>query len=387
MSLYEGAETKVIVGSGLSEEFFVKVGVHQGSVLSPLLFAMVIDEVTENARKGWMKQILYADDLVLMGETMEELRENFDEWREAFESKGMRVNLGKAKLMVSGMEEEAFDSKIDPCGVCGTRVMSNSVLCRACGKWVHARCTEKKKVSVYVNKNFVCKKCRSVVNNFKGSADEKLCDGVETVSKFTYLGDRLNATGGCETAVTARSRIGWMKLRKCSEILKGRRFSLKMKGKIYKSCVRSAMLYGSEAWCLREKEMAILRRTERAMIRAMCGVKLLDRRNSEELMDMLGIKESLDRMAKASSIRWYGHVLRKEDENVIVKALKFEVSGSRGRGRPKQTWKKQVENEMKKNGLGKEDACDRTKWRGIVKTMTIQNPANSVDGENTGSNM
>ena len=94
------------------------------------------------------------------------------------------------------------------------------------------------------------------------------------------------------------------------------------------------MLYGSEAWCLREKEMAILR-TERAMIRAMCGLKLLDQRNSEELtMDMLGIKESLDRMAKASSLRWYGHVLRKEGEDVIVKALKFEVSGSIGRGRP-----------------------------------------------------
>ena len=118
MSLYEGAETKVGVGSGLPEEFSVKVVVHQGSVLLPLLFAMVIDEVTANARKGWMKQILYADDLVLMEETMEELRENFDEWREAFESKGMRVNLGKTKLMVSGIEKEAFDSKIDPCGVC-----------------------------------------------------------------------------------------------------------------------------------------------------------------------------------------------------------------------------------------------------------------------------
>ena len=77
-------------------------------------------------------------------------------------------------------------------------------------------------------------------------------------------------------------------------------------------------------------------------------------------MDMLGIKESLDRMVKASSMRWYGHVLRKEDENVIVKALNFEVSGSRGR--PKQTWKKLVENEMKKNELVKEDACNRTKW-------------------------
>ena len=61
-------------------------------------------------------------------------------------------------------------------------------------------------------------------------------------------------------------------------------------------------------------------------------VKLLDQRNSEELMDMLGIKESLDRIAKASSMRWYGHVLRKEDKNVIMKALKFEVSGSSGRG-------------------------------------------------------
>ena len=125
------------------------------------------------------------------------------------------------------------------------------------------------------------------------------------------------------------------------------------------------MLYGSEAWCLIEKEMAILRRTEKAIIRAMCGVKLLDQRNSEELMEMLGIKESLDRMDKASSMRWYGHVLRKEDENVIAKALNFEVSGSRGRGRSKQTWKKQVKNEMKKNRLVKEDACNRTKWRGV----------------------
>ena len=84
-------------------------------------------------------------------------------------------------------------------------------------------------------------------------------------------------------------------------------------------------------------------------------------------------------------MRWYGHVLRKEDENGILKALKFEVSGSRGR--PKQTWKMQVENEMKENGLGKEDACDRTKWRGVVKTITTQNPANSVDRDNTRSNM
>ena len=76
-------------------------------------------------------------------------------------------------------------------------------------------------------------------------------------------------------------------------------------------------------------------------------------------------------MVKASSMWWYDHVLKKENENVIVKALKFEVSDSRGRVRLTQTWKKQVENEMKINGVVKEDACNRTKWQGMVKTMTI----------------
>ena len=56
---------------------------------------------------------------------------------------------------------------------------------------------------------------------------------------------------------------------------------------------------------------------------------------------MLGMNESLDRIYKGSSMRWYGHVLRKEDENVIVMALKFEVSRIRERGRPKHTRKKQ----------------------------------------------
>ena len=53
---------------------------------------------------------------------------------------------------------------------------------------------------------------------------EVLCDEVETVKGICYLGDRLNANGGCDTAVTSRVRIGWMKLRECGELLRGRRF-------------------------------------------------------------------------------------------------------------------------------------------------------------------
>ena len=74
ISLYEGAKTRVRVGLELFEKFGVKVGVHQGSVLSPLVFAIVVDVFTENVKNGLMSGMLYVDDLVLMYETMEGLR-------------------------------------------------------------------------------------------------------------------------------------------------------------------------------------------------------------------------------------------------------------------------------------------------------------------------
>ena len=77
MSLYDGAKTRVRVEAAYSEEFEVKVGVHQGSVLSPLLLAIVEDDITENARRGVANQLLYADGLVLMSEDMENLKERF----------------------------------------------------------------------------------------------------------------------------------------------------------------------------------------------------------------------------------------------------------------------------------------------------------------------
>ena len=123
MSLYEGAKTKVRVGLELSEEFEVKVSVYQGTVF----FAIVVDMVTESVRNGLMSEMFYADDLVLTSETMEGLREKFWKWKEAFESKELKVNLGKTKVVVSRVEGEVSVSKVDPCGICGKRVMENSV--------------------------------------------------------------------------------------------------------------------------------------------------------------------------------------------------------------------------------------------------------------------
>ena len=79
------------------------------SVLSPLIFAFVVDVVTEHAREGSSNEILYVDDLVLMSESLEDLRERFQKWRSALEDKGLKVNVGKTKMMVSGMEGEIVE--------------------------------------------------------------------------------------------------------------------------------------------------------------------------------------------------------------------------------------------------------------------------------------
>ena len=119
MSLYDGAKTRVRVGSAYSEEFEVKVGVHQGSVLSPLLFAIVVDIITENGRRGVVNELLYADELVLMSKIMEDLKERFWNWKDALESRGLKVNIRKTKVMVIGSEGKLFKSMIDPYGIVG----------------------------------------------------------------------------------------------------------------------------------------------------------------------------------------------------------------------------------------------------------------------------
>ena len=174
----------------------------------------------------------------------------------------------------------------------------------------------------------MCGRCKKQADGFMDSVED-LCEEVETVRGFCYLGNRVNAGGGCEAAVTSRARIGGVKFRECVELLNSKRFLLKLKGMVYRSCVRSVMLYGSETWCLRENEAAILRRTERAMVTTMCGAKLMEKKRTEDLMEMLGLKETAVQMAKANGVRWYRHVLRRDDGHVLRKALEFEVRGKR----------------------------------------------------------
>ena len=199
-------------------------------MLSPLLFATAVNVISENAREGLTNEILYPDDLVLMNITVENLKGKFLKWKEAFESKGMKVNIKKTKVMVGGSKGEVLKSKVDPCAKYGKRVMANSVMCTKCGKWVHGRCAKMKRVTSTLAKGFVNELCVDTKEGIVEPSEElSFFHQVDFVKSFCYLGGRLNASGGSEAAVTARTRIGWIKLRQCGELLYGRKFSLKMK--------------------------------------------------------------------------------------------------------------------------------------------------------------
>ena len=76
------------------------------------------------------------------------------------------------------------------------------------------------------------------------------------------------------------------------------------------------------------------------------------------------MKETVVQMAKVNRVRWYGHVLRRDDGHVLRKVLEFKVKGKRKRGRPRKTWKMQVEKESRSVGLKNlEDALNRARWR------------------------
>ena len=103
--------------------------------MSPLLFAAVMDVVSSEARSGLPSELLYADDLVIMAPTMEQLDRRVADWRASLLGIGLKVNAGKSKVMAGSSGGMMIVNPGEwPCGVCGKGVKVNSVQCTICKK-------------------------------------------------------------------------------------------------------------------------------------------------------------------------------------------------------------------------------------------------------------
>ena len=86
--------------------------------------------------------MLYADDLILMAESEESLRDKIVQWKSGLEAKGLKMNTGKTKVMFNcSMNDKGEEKGKWPCGVCKKAVGNNSILCHDRKKWIQKECS------------------------------------------------------------------------------------------------------------------------------------------------------------------------------------------------------------------------------------------------------
>ena len=241
-----------------------------------------------------------------------------------------------------------------------------ATLCKGCKHWVHKKCSGLKRLTE--DPDYRCTRCKGTARPLDGRPQREVQvgpDKLEVVASFCYLGDMLSAAGGCELSTTTRVKTAWKKFKELKPVLC--HLSFKTRGRVYSTCVRSAMLHASETWPVTKPCLQRLQRNDRAMIRQICNVKPQDTATirSTELLARLGI-EDLDLILKERRLRWYAHVER--SNGAVKTAFDIQVNGKRGPGRPKMTWKQLTERDHREWKLSAIDPHDRDTWRSGVRS-------------------
>ena len=210
--MYTNARSRIRVNGQYSEEFGLAVGVHLGSVLSPLLFILVLEALSREFCTGAPWELLYADDLVIMADSLELCSSKLKAWKAAMEKKGLRVNMSKTKFLISGVGLDVLkDTEKFPYAICRSGVGNNSIQCSRCKLWVHKRCSSLKGRLVH-NTLYACPRCLGNACPIDGRPTTLVdIDGspLEVIPTFPYLGDTLNAGGGCDSAIAGRCCATW----------------------------------------------------------------------------------------------------------------------------------------------------------------------------------
>ncbi|KAK3572616.1 hypothetical protein QTP86_001116 [Hemibagrus guttatus] len=150
------------------------------------------------------------------------------------------------------------------------------------------------------------------VNEREGSGTVRLQgEEVKKVQEFKYLGSTVQSNGECGKEVKKQVQAGWNGWRKVSGVLCDRKISARIKGKVYKTVVRPAMLYGLETVSLRKRQESELEVAELKMLRFSLGVTRLDRIRNEYIRGTAHVGRLEDKVREAR-LRWFGHVQRRE---------------------------------------------------------------------------
>ena len=131
------------------------------------------------------------------------------------------------------------------------------------------------------------------------------------VNEFKYLGATVQENGSCEREVKKRVQAGWNRWRRVSGVICDRRLPARVKGKVYSSVVRPAMVYGLEMVAVTKKQVEEMEVTEMKMLRFTMGVTRKDKIRNEYITSTIKV-ERLGMKMREGRLRWYGHVMRRD---------------------------------------------------------------------------
>ena len=249
--------------------------------------------------------MLFADNIVICEETREEVERRFESWRYALERRGMKVSRSKTE--------------------------------------------------------YLC------INGGNDNETVKMEDTkVPRVKEFKYLGPTVQESGGCEREVKKSVQAGWNGWRKVSRVICDRRLPARVKGKVYSSVVRPAMVYGLETIAVTKKQVEEMEVAEIKVLRFVMGVTRKDKIRNEYIRSTVKI-ERLGMKMREGRLRWYGYVMRRDQEYVGKKMMEMELPGKRKRGRLKRRFLDVVKEGMGEVGAKETDVEDRKVWRMMIR--------------------
>ena len=162
-----------------------------------------------------------------------------------------------------------LDPGMWPCGDCQSGMSSNSIFCSGCKHWADKKCTRlRSRLAEHVS--FRCARWCGLARPIDGHQCNPTALRAQilgNVDSFCYLGDTINASGGCTHGAIARARSVWVKFRELLPLLTNRYIHNKTHENIFNVCVRSVLLYGNEYWALIKEDKMQLERDDQAMIR------------------------------------------------------------------------------------------------------------------------
>ena len=224
--MYEGSETVVRRAIGTIESFKVKVGLHQGSALNPFLFAMIMDRLMNEVRREPPWTMLFADDIVICKETRKEVEQRLESWKYALERRGMKISRSKTK--------------------------------------------------------YLC------INGGNDKETVKMEDiKVPRVKEFKYLGSMVQDS--CEREVKKRVQAGWNGWKRVSGVICDKKLPARVKGKVYSSVVRPAMVYGLDTVAVTKKQVEEMEVAEIKMLRFAMGVMRKDKIRNEYIRSTIKV--------------------------------------------------------------------------------------------------